>query len=85
VRLGGEFHINQLRLIAARSQSLPLRDHPAWTLARLTDVAPRWLASGRIISMGIVSPTVAFADSVDAYREVDEHPERSIKIGITVP
>ncbi len=80
--LGDEFHINQLRLISARAQSLPLRAAPAWTLERTVELALRWMISGRIRTEGILTPVVPFEESVDAYRMIDEHPERSIKLGI---
>jgi threonine dehydrogenase-like Zn-dependent dehydrogenase len=85
LRLGEEFHINQLQLVSARAQSIPLRGAPAWTLARLVDVASSWLATGRLRTDGIITPIVPFADSVDAYRAIDEHPDQSIKLGITFP
>jgi threonine dehydrogenase-like Zn-dependent dehydrogenase len=83
LRLGDEFHVNRQQLVSARVESLPLRDAPAWTLERLVDVGLRWLASGRLRTEGIVTPVVPFEDSVEAYREIDEHPERSIKLGIS--
>jgi len=82
LHLGDEFHVNQLRVISARSQSLPLRGAPAWTLERTVDLALRWLIGGRIWTEGILTPIVPFAESVDAYRMIDEHPERSIKLGV---
>lgn len=85
LHLGEEFHINRLNLVSARAQSLPLRDAPAWDLARLVDVSLKWLADGRLRAVGIVTPIVDFADSAEAYREIDEHPERSIKLGIRFP
>lgn len=83
--LGDEFHINQLKLISVRAESLPMRDAPAWTLARLVDVGMDWLRSGRIQTEGIISPIVPFEDAAEAYRAIDEHPERSIKLGIRFP
>jgi threonine dehydrogenase-like Zn-dependent dehydrogenase len=85
LHLGEEFHVNRLTLVSARSQSLPLRDAPAWNLARLVEISLKWLADGRLKSDGIVTPVVDFADSAEAYREIDEHPERSIKLGIRFP
>ena len=41
-----------------------------------------WLESGRLRTDGIVTPVVSFDESVEAYREIDEHPERSIKLGV---
>jgi len=83
--LGDEFHINQLKLISVRAESLPMRDAPAWTLARLVDIGMDWLRSGRIQTDGIISPIVPFEDAAEAYRSIDEHPERSIKLGIRFP
>ena len=80
--LGDEFHVNRLNLISCRAQSLPMRDHPAWTLARYAAVCEAWLRSGALRTDGLVTPVVPFADAADAYREIDEHPERSIKLGI---
>jgi threonine dehydrogenase-like Zn-dependent dehydrogenase len=83
LRLGEEFHVNQINLVSARAESLPLRDAPGWTLDSFVRVTLAWLANGRLKADGIITPVVPFADSVAAYREIDEHPERSIKLGIT--
>jgi threonine dehydrogenase-like Zn-dependent dehydrogenase len=82
VHLGEEFHLNRLRLVSCRAQSLPLRDAPGWTLERLTATALRWLASGRLQTEGIVTPIVPFEESPEAFREIDAHPETSVKLGI---
>jgi threonine dehydrogenase-like Zn-dependent dehydrogenase len=85
LRLGDEFHVNRQRLVSARVESLPLRDAPAWTLGRLVEVAFDWLTTGRLRSDGIITPVVPFDQAAEAYREIDEHPERSIKLGISFP
>lgn len=81
--LGDEFHVNRLKLVSVRAETLPGRDAPVWDLQRLVDLALKWLANGRIRTEGIISPIVPFAESADAYRAIDEHPEESIKLGIT--
>jgi threonine dehydrogenase-like Zn-dependent dehydrogenase len=85
VYLGDEFHVNRLQMISVRAESLPMRDAPGWNLARMVDVSLDWLATGRLRTEGIVTPIVSFEDSAEAYREIDEHPERSIKLGIRFP
>jgi threonine dehydrogenase-like Zn-dependent dehydrogenase len=82
LHLGEEFHINQLTLVSARAESIPLRGYPAWTLDRTVKTTLAWLAGGRLLTEGIITPVVPFADAVEAYREIDEHPERAIKLGI---
>lgn len=85
LHLGDEFHVNRQRVISIRSESLPMRDAPVWTLARYVDVAMRWLRSGRVCTDGIVAPIVPFEESVKAYRSIDERPETSVKLGIRFP
>jgi threonine dehydrogenase-like Zn-dependent dehydrogenase len=82
VRLGEEFQLNRLRLVACRAESLPTPDTPAWSLDRLAQTALRWLASGRLKAEGIVSPVVPFEASAEAYRDLDANPEAGIKLGI---
>ena len=85
VHLGDEFHVNRLQMISVRAESLPMRDAPGWDLERMVLTSLDWLASGRLRTDGIVTPVVSFEDSAEAYREIDEHPERSIKLGIRFP
>lgn len=82
LHLGEEFHINRLQLVSVRAETLPMRDAPGWNLERMVEVTLDWLAIGRLSSTGIVTPIVPFAESVAAYRAIDEHPEQSIKLGI---
>ena len=36
----------------------------------------------RLKADDLIDPIVPFAQAADAYREINEHPERSIKLGI---
>jgi threonine dehydrogenase-like Zn-dependent dehydrogenase len=85
LNLGEEFHINQLELISIRSESLPMRDAPAWTLERLIELAMKWMIEGLVKTDGIIDPVVSFEDSPEAYRQIDEQPDRSIKLGVRFP
>ncbi len=82
LHLGDEFHVNRIKLVSARAQSLPLRDAPGWTLDRIVRVTLDWLATGRLRADCIITPIVPFSDAVEAYRAIDEHPEQSIKLGL---
>ncbi|CAN5624782.1 zinc-binding alcohol dehydrogenase [soil metagenome] len=85
LHLGEEFHVNQITLVSLRSESQPLRDAPAWTLERLVALGLKWMIDGRIRTGGIIDPIVPFEESAEAYRMIDEHPERSIKLGVRFP
>lgn len=81
--LGREAHLNRPRFVFPRVESEPHYDHPRWNGRRLADVAWELLASNRLTGEPIIQPIVPFAESPAAYREyVDEHPDRSVKLGV---
>lgn len=80
--LGREAHLNRPTFVFTRAESEPHRDHPRWNHRRQADAVWALLADGRIDCHQIVQPVVPFAQVVDAYREIDEHPERSVKLGV---
>lgn len=81
--LGREAHFNRPRLVFPRVESEPHYDHPRWDGRRLADAAWSLLAGGGLRCEPIVQPIVPFAEAAEAYREyVDEHPERSVKLGV---
>ena len=81
--LGREAHLNRPTLVFTRAESEPHRDYPRWNNRRQADAVWELLASGKLDGKPLVRPTVRFGDVVDAYREIDEHPERSVKLGVT--
>jgi threonine dehydrogenase-like Zn-dependent dehydrogenase len=81
LRLGDEFHWNAIQLISCRTVSLPLRDY-GWDHERIVDLAEDLIRTGKVRTDGIVQPIVPFEEAADAYRMIDEHPERCIKLGV---
>jgi len=81
--LGAVAHFNIPNLIFARANSDPNRDHPRWNFGRIIQSCWKWLAEGRFDCEDIVDPVIPFEDSVEAYIEMDNHPERSVKLGIS--
>ena len=81
--LGAVAHVNIPNIIFARANSDPNRDHPRWHFGRIADTCWKWLAAGRFDCEPVVDPVVPFEDSVEAYIEMDNHPERSVKLGIS--
>ncbi len=83
--LGREAHFNRPTFVFTRAESEPHRDHPRWNNRRQADAAWELLATGRVRCEPIVQPIVSFEEVVEAYRAIDEHPERSVKLGVTFP
>lgn len=81
--LGAVAHFSIPNLIFARANSDPNRDHPRWNFGRIRDNCWKWLSEGRFECEDIVDPVVPFEDSVEAYIEMDNHPERSVKLGVS--
>lgn len=80
--LGAVAHIDIPNLIFARACSDPNRDHPRWDFARIMHHCWQWVSDGMLKCEEIVDPVVPFAEADTAYIEMDEHPERSIKLGV---
>ena len=80
--LGAVAHFNIPNLIFARANSQPNRDHPRWDFPRIQETCWGWLSEGRFRCEEIVSPVVPFAESAEAYKDMDLHPENSIKLGV---
>ena len=81
--LGAVAHFNIPNLIFARANSDPNRDHPRWSFGRIIDTCWKWLSEGRFDCEDIVAPVVPFADAAAAYEDMDNHPERSVKLGVS--
>jgi threonine dehydrogenase-like Zn-dependent dehydrogenase len=77
----GEWHRNRPNLLSSRACSEPLPDF-GWDFARIEEEALTLLVEGRLQAEDLVDPIVPFARAAEAYQEINEHPERSIKLGI---
>ena len=82
LNLGHEAHRNRPILVFPRAESEPHYDYPRWDHRRQADAAWALLAAGRLRCEPIVPPVVSFERAAEAHREIDEHPERSIKLGV---
>jgi threonine dehydrogenase-like Zn-dependent dehydrogenase len=78
----GEWHRNRPHLVSSRACSEPLPDY-GWDFARIEAEALSLLVQGRLQADDLIDPIVPFSRAAEAYMEVNEHPERSIKLGIT--
>lgn len=81
--LGREAIFNIPKLVFTRPESEPHQDYPRWDIRRLDDTVWSLLTAGRLACDEIIQPIVSFERVAEAYREIDEHPERSIKLGVT--
>ena len=79
--LAGEWHRNRIQVISSRACSQPL-PQSGWDFARIRKESLALLLNGQLQADDLIDPIVPFAQAADAYHEINEHPERSIKLGI---
>lgn len=80
--LGEVAHLRIPNLIFARACSDPNRDHPRWDFQRITNHCWQWLNEGRFQCEGLVDAVVPFAEADQAYADMDNFPEKSVKLGV---
>ena len=81
LRLAGEWHRNRIQVVSSRACSEPL-PQASWNFARIRTESLALLVEGRLQADDLIDPIVPFAQAADAYMEINQHPERSIKLGI---
>ena len=79
--LAGEWHRNRIHLISSRSNSEPQPEH-CWDFERIVSEALALLVGGRLQADDLIAPIVPLSRAAEAYHEMNEHPERGIKLGI---
>ncbi len=84
LRLGEEWHHNRLTLISSMPVwGNPSRDYPMWDFPRLEATVLELTQQKKIRTSELITPVVPFEKSAEAYRDIDEHPDHCIKMGIT--
>jgi threonine dehydrogenase-like Zn-dependent dehydrogenase len=82
-----EWHVNRPRMIfsqAAPYWGNPDRDYPLWNADRAWETAAHLLRTKKITGEGIITPVIRFDEAPDLLPGLMAHPERAIKVGITL-
>ncbi|HAA9648146.1 TPA_asm: alcohol dehydrogenase [Listeria monocytogenes] len=83
--LGREAHFNNAKIVFSRAASEPNPDYPRWDRKRIEETCWELLMNGYLDCSDIIDPVVPFADSAESYMKyVDQQPDLSIKMGITL-
>jgi len=82
LNFGTDAHFMVPNIIFSRACSEPNRDHPRWDWSRIKKTCWQLLSDGRLQCDPVIQPVVPFDDSIEAFRDIDQHPERSIKLGV---
>ncbi|RLF17469.1 MAG: alcohol dehydrogenase [Thermoprotei archaeon] len=81
--LGEEFHFNRQVIISgARVESEPYREYPLWDRRRVYDTVIELFKRKKLTVKGLLHPIVKFDEVIEAYKLIDEHPEKVVKLGV---
>jgi threonine dehydrogenase-like Zn-dependent dehydrogenase len=81
--LGREAHFNNAKIIFSRACSEPNPDYPRWSWRRIEETCWKMLSEGALNCEEIIDPVVSFEESANGYESyVDQHPEKSVKLGV---
>ncbi len=82
LNFGLEAHFNQPNIIFSRACSEPNRDYPRWTFDRNNATCWEMLSKGMLSCEDIVDPVVDFENVAEAYLDIEQNPEKSVKLGV---
>lgn len=86
LHLDEEFHLNRPTIIGSQAVwENPDRAHPLWNEQRARGAAIDLLRRKLITGDGIVTPIVPFDRASEALAAIFSAPERTIKVGVTIP
>lgn len=86
LRLGEEWHFNRQTLVSgARLESVPYRDYPLWDQERVEQTVLQLFGQGKLRVDGMLQPRVPISEAAEAYRMIDEQPERCVKLAVEFP
>ena len=82
LNLGEEWHLNRYTMLSgARVESEPYRDYPRWDRERVHTTVVELLQKRSLTVDGLLH-IVDFDDVLEAYKIIDEYPDRWIKLGV---
>lgn len=82
--LGREAHFNNAKIVFSRGSSEPNPDYPRWDRKRIEETCWSLLMNGYLNCEDLIDPVVTFHNSAESYMKyVDQHPDLSIKMGVT--
>ena len=80
LNLGAEWHHNRPTLRSSMAVwGMPHRNYPMWNLDRITETAIRLLENHRLVTDILIGKRFSYGDAVEAYRFIDQNPEKTVK------
>lgn len=82
IDLGGEFHMNRIRIVSSRACSDPNPEHPRWNHKRIQDEVLHLIRLGQLDGSKIVDDPVPFDSLLTEYPAIAEAASAHIKMSV---
>ncbi len=83
LRLGEEWHHNRVTMLSSMSVWLcPSRYYPQWEIMRSFETVLDLFERRELDVSKMISHKIPFKDGAEAYRLIDEHPERVVRVAL---
>jgi threonine dehydrogenase-like Zn-dependent dehydrogenase len=80
LRLGDEFHHNQVQVVASQIGGVPPALAGRWNPARLNDAFLALVADGRVDPLPLVSHVIGVDRAAEAYELLDQRPADALQV-----
>ena len=80
LRLGAEFHLNRVQVLASQIGSVPNRLRARWDVARLQSTIIETLADGRLDAASLVTHRFSLAQAAEAYEMLDTDASAALQV-----
>jgi 2-desacetyl-2-hydroxyethyl bacteriochlorophyllide A dehydrogenase len=80
LRLGEEFHLNRVQVVASQIGGVPTGTASRWTVGRLQETFMRLVHDGRLDPVPLVTHVVPAAQVADAYELLDRAPGDALQV-----
>jgi len=80
LKLGMEFHWNNITIVSSRACNEPNPDHPRWNWDRVIHASQELLREKKLKTIPIIHPLVPFEDALEHYLRIEQNPDHYIKL-----
>jgi len=80
LKLGMEFHWNNIKIVSSRACNEPNPEYPRWDRDRIHKAIWNLLVNNKILTDSIIQPVVPFNEAVDHYNKIATDPDKYIKL-----
>ena len=82
IDLGGEFHMNRIRIVSSRAVSDPNPEYPRWNSKRIVDEVVALIKGGKLDGSKVVDDPIPFESLPEVYPDIAKNAHKHIKLSV---